>query len=144
MKRLTRDELFMQIAQLLALRSTCERGHVGAVIVRDRRIVATGYNGAPSGMAHCLDDGVGCDVGPEGGCRRAVHAEANAIAFAARDGIQLLGTTLYSTHAPCRKCAELIVNAGIKVVCYNIAYRDPAGIQLLDDAGIEFYEYGQK
>jgi dCMP deaminase len=139
MSRISRDVLFMEIAKLMAARSTCTRGNVGAVIVRDRRIVVTGYNGAPSNMAHCLD--VGCDLGPGGGCQRAVHAEANAIAFAARDGISLLGTTLYSTHAPCRKCAELIVNAGIKIVVYNIAYRDPAGLDLLDLAGVEFHEY---
>lgn len=129
----------MEVAHALAKRATCKRGKVGVVIVRAHRIVATGYNGAPSLMLHCTE--ADCDIGPDGGCQRAVHAEANAIAFSARDGIQLYGTTLYTTHSPCRKCAQLIINAGIKEVIYNRAYRDPSGLSLLDEAGVQFREY---
>src|SRR3954471_3069805 len=77
-----REELYLAIAQLLRTQSTCTRGKVGALLVRERRIIATGYNGSPPGLPHCLD--VGCDIGPDGGCQRAIHAEANVLAFAAR------------------------------------------------------------
>lgn len=139
MKRPTRDELFIEVAGLFAKRSTCKRANVGAVIVRGNRIVATGYNGAPSTMLHCIESD--CELGSDGGCQRAVHAEANAIAFAARDGIRLNGATMYTTHSPCYKCAQLIINAGIAHVVYSKAYRDSSGLQLLDEAGIEFNEY---
>lgn len=146
-KRITRDELFMEIAQAFARRSTCPRGSVGVVIVRDRRIIATGYNGAPAKMAHCSE--VGCHIdsatfSPDAngrGCTRAVHAEANAIAYAAREGIALEGTTLYTTHSPCVRCAQLIINAGVREVVYNIAYRDQTGLDLLDAASVTFREF---
>jgi len=127
-ERLDRTSLFMEVARLYAQRSTCLRAHVGAVAVRDGRIICAGYNGAPAGTSHCLD--VGCELGSEQICTRAVHAEANLIAWAARTGVALLGTTLVCTHAPCRNCAKLILNAGFAYVTYERTYHDD-GLMLL-------------
>jgi dCMP deaminase len=107
---------------------------VGAVIARDGRIISTGYVGAPSGLPHCLD--VGCQTGPDGGCTRTVHAEANAIAVASRYGTRTNGAVLYCTHGPCNPCAKLIINAGILRVAYEHAYRDGSGTALLIQAGV--------
>lgn len=141
MERINREEFYLQSAGLVARRSTCLRGQVGCVLVRGKRIVVSGYNGAPSGMPHCSE--VGCLLTDEDGqlvdymgCQRAVHAEANAIAFAAREGIPLKGTSLWCTHGPCPKCAQLIVNAGIYAVHYVMPYRLRGGVELLDDAGV--------
>lgn len=117
--RRSRDELFMQVALLFAEQSTCNRGHVGTVIVQDNRIVSCGYNGSPPGHDHCLD--VGCD--PADGCLRTIHAEANAIHWAARTGVSLLGATMYATHAPCLTCAQAIAASGIKRFVYLNGYR---------------------
>ncbi len=150
----TRDQTFMEIAAVMAKRSTCTRGQVGAVIVRDRRIIATGYNGAPPGQPECIE--VGCDElvmykEPPGGiiaqgedeyvevslgCQRAIHAEANAIAFAARHGVPVEGATMYCTHGPCLGCAKLMASAGIIRSVFQISYRDPAGYYLLLEMGI--------
>ena len=115
------DTYFIQIAKEVASRSTCPRGSIGAVIVRDNRIISTGYNGAPSGEEHCED--AGCQIENEH-CQRTVHAETNAIAYAAKDGISLDGATLYVTDAlgrkptpVCHKCSQLIKVAGIVRVC---------------------------
>ncbi len=132
--RISREKLFMSIAHLLAQRSTCNRAQVGAVIVRDHRIISTGYGGSPSGAPHCID--VGCDIGEDGGCTRTVHAEVNAIAFAAKHGIMIEGATLYTTLAPCFNCAKIIVNSGIKKVYFKEAYRDPRGSELLSHCGV--------
>lgn len=146
----------MEVARVFAKRSTCLRGRVGAVLVADGRIIATGYNGAPPGLPQC--DEVGCDSlvlwkweGPtttarlpeqvELGCQRAVHAEANVIAFAARYGIRTGGATLYCTHGPCLKCAQLIVSAGIKHVVYETPYRLHEGLILLEDAHVTYDEW---
>lgn len=126
--------MLLAIAQLQALRSTCTRSKVGAVIAKDNRIISTGYNGAPSGLPHCTE--VGCEIGPDGGCDRCSHAEAGAIAFAARMGIPLEGSSLYCTHLPCYDCAKLIINAGIKEVHCLELYRDLRGRDLLTQAGI--------
>lgn len=139
MERPSRDELCMQIAGLVANRGTCARAQVGAVIARHGRVLVTGYNGPPSGLPHCTAPN-GCsnlDRVAEGGCVRAVHAEANAIAYAARHGISTDGADLYCTHLPCRKCAELIVNAGLSVVYYGLDYRVKEGEVLLRDAGVD-------
>src|SRR5690606_10677028 len=137
--------MFMLMADIVSRRSTCLRKQVGAVIAKDHRVVSMGYNGAPSRMPHCLEVGCLSFVGDEKdpGCQRAVHAEANAIAFAARQGIAVEGATLYVTLAPCLNCAKLIINAGIKRVVYGEPYRENKGIELLDMAGIEvvLYEY---
>lgn len=127
------SETFFGVADLWAERSTCERGRVGAVLTRGKRTVATGYNGAPPGMAHCSD--VGCEPGPDGGCVRTVHAEANVIAWAARHGVPTQGCEMWCTHSPCLACAKLMVSAGITTVHFRRRYRDPAGIALLEAAG---------
>lgn len=113
------DEYFLRIAANVATRATCDRKHVGAVIVRNRNILSTGYNGAARGMPHC--DDVGHEI-VEGHCVRTVHAEANAIAQAARHGAPIEGATLYQTASPCYDCFKLIVNTGIKRVVYSGFY----------------------
>jgi len=132
--RPTREATFMEMANVLAERSTCDRAHVGVVIVKDNRIISTGYCGSPKGRPHCED--VGCLIGPDGGCIRTVHAEANAIAFAAKHGVSLEGSTLFTTLAPCYACSKLIINAGIIQVVYGEPYRDENGIALLRESGL--------
>lgn len=133
--RIGLTEYFVGHAQLAAARGTCDRAKVGAVLVRDKRVIAEGYNGAPPKQKHCSE--VGCDdAGRGGGCGRTTHAEANVIAFAAKHGIRTDGATMYTTMSPCVDCAKLIVAAGIVHVHYNIRYRDPAGENLLVDCGV--------
>lgn len=137
MSRPTRDETYMEICCVLRKRSTCQRGKVGAVLVRDKRIIATGYNGSPPGAPHCTE--FGCDVRDNdhlSGCQRTLHAEANVIAFAARHGQVSDGATIYCTAGPCLKCAQLIVSAGVIEVVYARPYRLPEGLELLDSLAI--------
>lgn len=122
----------MDIAWHFAEQSTCNRAHVGAVIVQDNRIVSCGYNGSPPGQDHCLD--VGCE--PEDGCLRTIHAELNAIVWAARHGTALKGATMYSTHAPCLTCAQAIAASGITTFMYETPYRLQRE-DILKDSGIE-------
>ncbi len=140
--RPTLDEYFMEIAKVVAKRSTCLRQKVGAVIVKDKRILTTGYNGAPTGMKHCLD--IGClreqlriPSGERHELCRAVHAEQNAIIQAAYHGVSIKDATLYTTHQPCIMCAKMIINAGIKKVVYGKKYADERGLEFLKEAGIE-------
>lgn len=114
MERISRDELYSQIAQLVSKRGTCPKLQVGAVFTLDGRIVCTGYNGAPSGMQHCTE--VGCQEDSDHHCTTALHAEASAISYAARKGIALEGSTCYLTVDPCHSCAKLLINAGVKRV----------------------------
>jgi dCMP deaminase len=133
-QRLSLDEYFMEIARVVAQRSTCLRRQVGAVIVKGKQIVSTGYNGAPAGHAHCLDIGCareGVPSGQRSELCRAAHAEQNAINFAARYGIPIEGTTLYTTHYPCSWCAKSIVNAGIRQVVFGEDYPDPLAKEIL-------------
>lgn len=131
-QRLARAELFMQVAELFAHRSSCERGHVGAILVKDGRIISSGYNGAPPGMQHCLE--VGCEeVEGVDGCVRTIHAEANALVWAARMGVPTLDSIMYSTHSPCASCARLIIAAGVSKVVFRNDYR-LARLDLLDQA----------
>lgn len=123
--RLSRDKVNMEMAYVMAKRSTCLRKQVGCVIVKDGRIIVSGYNGVPSGVQHCTE----CS-GPS--CDKAVHAEAGAITYSARKGIALEGSTLYVTMSPCKKCADLILNAGIKEVVYDESYRDITGLKYLE------------
>ena len=148
MKRPTWDEYFMEMAELTAKRATCSRRQVGAVITRDNRAVATGYNGAPRGLAHCEEKG-GClrqKLGVPSGQRhelcRALHAEQNAIISAASMGNAIEGGTIYITHQPCVICAKMIVNAGIKRVVYHEGYPDDFAMSIFEQAGIipEKYE----
>lgn len=128
----------MEVAETIRKRSTCLRGKVGVVIVNDNRIIATGYNGAPPGAPHCFE--LGCDVDEnvhDAGCERAIHAEANAIAWSARAGVSTTGAHLYTTHSPCLKCAQLIVSCGITRVYWARPYRLVAGVELLEQLGVE-------
>jgi dCMP deaminase len=136
--RISRDELFIGVARLFGRRSTCPRANVGCIAVLDGRIVASGYVGAPSGQPHC--DFAGCEIS-DGGCIRTVHAEANVVAFAARVGTPIKGTTVYCTHAPCRKCAQLLVNAAVKDFVFSETYRDPSGLNLLITLGVGVRQY---
>ncbi len=140
----------MAVAHLIKERSTCDRTKVGAVFALESRILATGYNGAPAGMEHCdhackcenirqaLNDQTyhlkGCpQINP---CTRAVHAEANGVAFAARNGIKLEGCDVYTTMSPCVPCAQLLINAGVRTVYYADVYRITDGVVLLERANI--------
>lgn len=150
MKRPTWDEYFMEMAELTAKRSTCSRRNVGAVIVRDNRAVATGYNGAPRGLAHCEELG-GClreKLGVLSGQRhelcRALHAEQNAIISAASMGNAIEGGTIYITHQPCVICAKMIVNAGIKRIVVREGYPDELSQEILDEAGLKVERMGKK
>jgi len=141
------DEYFMEIASVVAKRSTCLRNQVGAVIVRDKRILATGYNGAPKGLPHCLD--IGCireqnniPSGERHELCRAVHAEQNAILQAAIHGVSTENTTIYCTHQPCILCAKMMINAGIKKVVYANQYPDTAALEFLKQANVEVVKFG--
>lgn len=130
--RPSRDEVLMHTAWTFAARGTCSRATVGAVISREGRILVTGYNGAPAGLDHC-DHG---DLSLPNGCRTAVHAECNAVAYAARHGVRLSDSELHSTRAPCTACSQIIINAGIKRVVYDEEGRDMDGIRLMLRAGL--------
>ncbi len=136
------DNYFMAIASVVATRSTCLRRKVGAVIVRDRQIISTGYNGAPKGVPHCAE--VGClreKLGIPSGERheicRGAHAEINAIAQAAATGSTTAGADMYCTHEPCSFCTKAMINAGIRRVLYVFPYPDPLARQLREEAGLE-------
>ena len=150
MKRPTWDEYFMEMAELTAKRATCSRRQVGAVITRDNRAVATGYNGAPRGLAHCEEKG-GClrqKLGVPSGQRhelcRALHAEQNANISAASMGNAIEGGTIYITHQPCVICAKMIVNAGIKRIVVREGYPDELSMEILDEAGLKVERLGEK
>ncbi|MGC8667166.1 MAG: deoxycytidylate deaminase [Chthonomonadales bacterium] len=128
------DEYFMEIARVVSTRATCNRRHVGAVVVRDRRILTTGYNGAPHGLPHCTE--VGCKM-QDGHCIRTLHAEQNAIVQGALNGVSLRGATLYVTCQPCNNCAKMIINAGIVKVVFDGDYPDEFAMELFEEAGIE-------
>lgn len=169
MDRISRSEMLMEMAFIVAKRGTCSRLQVGAVISRDGRIISMGYNGAPAGLSHCdhthdkpagwvtpipvpidwkpepgrmvvIDSPTETISFPSDGCQIAEHAERNAIAFAARYGTALEGSELYVTHAPCLACARTVINAGIKVVRFTHPYRLTAGVELLEQAGIKVLE----
>jgi len=120
-KRLPWDEYFMAIAQVVASRATCDRKHVGAVIVRDRTILSTGYNGSIRGLPHCDDEG---HMMESGHCVATIHAEANALVQAARNGVSIQGAAIYITASPCWSCFKMIANAGIRQIFYGEFYRD--------------------
>jgi dCMP deaminase len=139
MKRLPWDEYFMQIAVQAATRSTCDRKHVGAVIVRDKTILSTGYNGSVRGMPHCDDVG---HIMEDGHCVATVHAEANAIIQAAKNGTSIDGADIYVTASPCWNCFKLIANSGIKRIFYLEFYRDERVLEVAGVAGIEMRQVG--
>jgi dCMP deaminase len=127
------DDYFMGIALQVARRSTCDRARVGAIIVKDRRILTTGYNGSPAGLPHCDEIG---HLMVAGHCVRTLHAEQNAIIQAALHGVGVAGGTMYVTHQPCLTCAKMIINAGIRRVVYGGHYPDAHAVAFLQDAGV--------
>ena len=131
---------------MVATRSTCLRRHVGAVLVKEKRILSTGYNGAPAGLKHCIE--VGClrekDSIPSGTRHelcRALHAEQNAIVQAAYHGISIAGSTLYCTNKPCVICSKMLINAGIKRIFFDDGYDDDLSDAILDEAKIEITRF---
>jgi len=149
MARPSWDEYFMSLARLAATRSTCLRRHVGAVIVKDRMLLSTGYNDTPRGLRNCGD----------GGCARCasdaaagtgldtclcLHAEQNAIIQAAYHGVAIAGGAIYCTHQPCLTCAKMVVNAGLVRIVYAAPYPDPVAEQLLPDASVELVRFPQE
>ncbi len=141
--RISWDEYFMKIAMIVAERSTCRRHHVGAVIVKNKRILTTGYNGAAAGIDDCI--GLGCmrdekDIpsGKNHECCRAIHAEQNAIIQAGLHGVNIEGSSIYCTHSPCILCAKMLINAGIKKFITYGDYPDQDAKILLKQANIEF------
>lgn len=139
-RRATWDEYFMQIAATVATRATCDRKHVGAVIVRDRSILATGYNGSIRGLEHC--DEVGHMI-EDGHCVRTIHAEANAVIQAARHGVCIDGATIYVTASPCWACFRMLANAGIRRIVFGEFYRDPRIFEFARRLGIELVKLGE-
>jgi len=128
---------FMNIARQASTRSTCERKHVGAVIVRDRTVLSTGYNGSIRGMPHCDDVG---HVMEGGHCIATIHAEANAIIQAAKNGVRIDGAELYTTASPCWNCFKLTVNAGIRTIHYGEFYRDERSIEVAGQLGVALHD----
>ena len=132
--RLPWDEYFMSIAQVVASRSTCDRKHVGAVIVRDRTILSTGYNGSIRGMPHCDEAG---HLMENDHCVATIHAEANSLVQAARNGVNINGASIYITASPCWSCFKLIANAGIQAVYFGEFYRDERIFDVAAKLGIK-------
>lgn len=135
--RITIDEILIENAYSWAKRSSCKRLQVGSVISRNGRIISTGYNGSPTGMDNCCEkeeyDGFGVK---QVTLPHIVHSEANAILFAAKEGVKLEGCSIHITHAPCVECAKMIIQSGIKSVIYAEYYRDSTGLKLLQEAGL--------
>jgi len=143
------DNYFMALAELVATRSTCLRRQVGAVLVRDKHILTTGFNGAPAGMAHCLD--IGCvrdKMNIASGTRqeicRAVHAEQNAIIQCALHGVSSQNSVIYVTHQPCTICTKILINAGVKRIVYKNSYPDKFAQELINEAGIKLEKWSKK
>ncbi len=137
-ERSTWDEYFMRIARDVATRATCDRKHVGAVIVRDKSILATGYNGSIRGLGHCDDEG---HMMEDGHCARTIHAEANAVVQAARTGVRIEGGSIYVTASPCWGCFKTIANAGLVKIVYGEFYRDERIFAFAQRIGIELVKY---
>lgn len=136
----------MEITRVVSTRSTCLRRQVGALIIRDKRILSSGYNGSPRGLKHCSDSGclreeMGIPSGQRQELCRGLHAEQNAIVHAAYHGINIAGSTLYVTHQPCITCAKMIINAGIIKVIFAGEYPDQLSVDLLAKSGIELYPF---
>src|SRR5512137_1357925 len=146
MTRPDNDTYFMRMAELVATRSTCLRRHVGAVVVKEKRVLTTGYNGAPRGLKHCAE--VGCvrqQTNVESGTRhelcRGVHAEQNAVIQAAYFGVSIKDSTIYTTNFPCVMCTKILVNAGITEIVYKDEYVDPLSREILDESGVRVRQY---
>ena len=146
------DKRFVEMARVIASWASCynDNRQVGAIIVKDKRIITTGYNGAPSGVVSCKDKGycirrkLGIASGTHHELCYGTHAEQNAIIQAARLGIAIEGATLYCTHQPCGICAKMIINAGIKRVIYENGYPDEFSMEIMNEAGLELIKYEEK
>lgn len=148
-KRPSWDDYFMEMADLVRTRTTCIRRGVGAVIVKDHRVLATGYNGSPKGLRHCEETGclraqLDIPSGQRAELCRGLHAEQNAIIQAARMGVNIDGAELYCTTQPCAICTKMIINAGIKRVVIKESYPDELGQQMAREAGLVFEVLGEK
>jgi dCMP deaminase len=140
-ERVSWDEYFMNIAREVSTRSTCDRKHVGAVIVRDKIILTTGYNGSVRGLPHCDDAGHDME---DGHCVRTVHAEANAIVQAAKNGVRIDGGGIYVTASPCWPCFRLIANAGLNRIVFGEFYRDQRIFETSKTLGIELVDFSKR
>jgi len=136
-ERIGWDEYFMRIALEVSGRSTCDRKHVGAVIVRERNILSTGYNGSISGMPHCDDVG---HMMENGHCVATIHAEANAIIQAAKNGVMIQGGAIYTTASPCWNCFKLIVNGGLRKIFFGEFYREDKIFRIAGELGVELVD----
>ncbi len=143
------ETYFMDITSLVAKRTTCLRRAVGAIIVKDKRLLSTGYNGAPSHIRHCRE--VGCmreqlkvPSGQRHELCRGIHAEQNAIIQAAYHGVSIKGATLYCTTQPCSICAKMIINAGIRKIIYASGYADPMAVGMLEEAGVALIRHNRE
>ena len=146
MSRPSWEQYFMDIASLVAKRATCRRRKVGAILVKDKRILSTGYNGAPMGLDHCLD--IGClreikniPSGERHELCRGLHAEQNAIIQAAYHGVSVRDSILFCTNLPCIICVKMIINAGIRKIVYMNGYADELSRSMIEESGIELVEY---
>ena len=140
------DQYFMDITNVVASRATCLRRQVGALLVKDNHILASGYNGAPSGLKHCLEIGCLRDAqnipsGQRHELCRGLHAEQNALIQAAVHGVAIKGSTIYTTHQPCVLCAKMIINAGITRVVFAGSYPDKMSLQMFAEAGVELVRF---
>ncbi len=140
------DQYFLELAKLVSRRSTCMRRSVGAILVKEKRILSTGYNGAPSGLKHCYE--VGClreereiPSGERAELCRGLHAEQNAIIQAAYHGVPIKGSSLYATNLPCSICVKMLINAGIKKIIYGEGYPDRLARALIKEAGIQIIKF---
>lgn len=138
-KRESWDAYFLDIAEKVATRATCLRRQVGALLTLNNRILTTGYNGSPSGMAHCLDEGC---LMRDGHCVRCLHAEQNALVQAALHGVSTAGATAYITCQPCLTCMKLLISGGIKRVVFRGDYPDELAVQFAEEAGILLHQEG--
>jgi Deoxycytidylate deaminase len=141
MDRPSNDEYFMSMAELVSQRSTCVRRKVGAVVVKDKHILSTGYNGSPKGTKHCeelgcIRDQMNIPSGTRHELCRGVHAEQNAVAQAAYFGVSVKDATIYTTTFPCSMCAKILINSGIKEVVYSMGYLDDLSVDLLKETNI--------
>lgn len=142
------DRYFIEIVNVVKKRSTCCRRSVGALIVKDKKILSTGYNGAPTGIKHCeevgcLRDKLGIPSGQRHELCRGLHAEQNAIVHAAHSGVSIAGSTIYVTNQPCILCAKMIINAGIERIVYEDGYPDELAMELLNEAKVEVIKLGR-
>lgn len=134
------DSYFMEIARVVSSRATCDRKHVGAVIVRDRMILSTGYNGSVRGLPHCNEAG---HMMEENHCVATIHAEANALIQAARNGVAIDAATIYTTASPCWPCFKLIANAGVTRIVFGEFYRDERIFDIANQLNIELVGLGE-